>query len=374
MPCVLIAVRDSYLKTAPDRPTPGGGSTLSGTTMTTIASNILVVGPAWVGDMIMAQSLFIKLKQTRPQCRIMVTAPDSTLPLLSRMPEVDDAIAAPFAHHHLHLTDRIRLGRQLRHRQFDQAIVLPGSIKSALVPFIAGIPRRTGYRKEPRYGLLNDLRTLNKEKQPRQVQHFVQLGLSVDAPLIENTPRPQLESRPESVPDLLANLAVPVADTPVLALCPGAEYGPSKRWPVRHFAELASLKLNEGWRVWLLGSSRDAPCVQAINDAVHGRCVDLSGRTSLDQAVDLLSTTTQVVSNDSGLMHIAAAVGRPLVAVYGSSNPNFTPPLGHNTRTVSLQPECWPCFQRACPLGHTRCLEDLLPEHVTDALAEIGPV
>ncbi len=132
--------------------------------MTTIAPKILVVGPAWVGDMIMAQSLFIKLKQTRPQCRIMVTAPDSTLPLLSRMPEVDDAIAAPFAHHRLQLTDRIRLGRQLRHHKFDQAIVLPGSIKSALVPFIAGIPRRTGYRKEPRYGLLNDLRTLNKEK------------------------------------------------------------------------------------------------------------------------------------------------------------------------------------------------------------------
>ena len=342
--------------------------------MTTIAPNILVVGPAWVGDMIMAQSLFIKLKQTRPQCRIMVTAPDSTLPLVSRMPEIDDAIAAPFAHRRLQLTDRIRLGRQLRRHKFDQAIVLPGSIKSALVPFIAGIPRRTGYRKEPRYGLLNDLRTLNKEKQPRQVQHFVQLGLSADAPLIENTPRPQLESRPESVPDILADLAVPVADTPVLALCPGAEYGPAKRWPARHFAELASLKLNEGWQVWLLGSSRDAPCAQAINDAVHGRCVDLSGRTSLDQAVDLLSATTQVVSNDSGLMHIAAAVGRPLVAVYGSSNPNFTPPLGHNTRTVSLQPDCWPCFQRACPLGHTRCLEDLLPERVTDTLAEIGQV
>jgi heptosyltransferase-2 len=175
------------------------------------------------------------------------------------------------------------------------------------------------------------------------------------------------------VPDILAKLAVPVADTPVLALCPGAEYGPAKRWPVRHFAELASLKLNEGWRVWLLGSSRDAPFAQAINDAVHGNCVDLSGRTSLDQAVDLLSATTQVVSNDSGLMHIAAAVGRPLVAVYGSSNPNFTPPLSPNARSVSLEPSCL-CFKRTCQYGHTECLENLLPERVTDALAEIGQV
>jgi len=338
--------------------------------MTTITSNILVVGPAWVGDMIMAQSLFIKLKQTRPQCRIIVTAPDSTLPLLSRMPEIDDTISAPFVHHRLQLTDRIRLGRQLRHRQFDQAIVLPGSIKSTLVPVVAGIPHRTGYRKEPRYGLLNDLRTLNKEKQPRQVQRFVQLGLSADAPLIQNTPRPQLESRPESVPNILANLSVPVADTPVLALCPGAEFGPAKRWPARHFAELASLKLNEGWRVWLLGSSRDTPYAQAINDAVHGRCVDLSGRTSLVQAIDLLSATTQVVSNDSGLMHIAAAVGKPLVAVYGSSNPNFTPPLSPNARSVSLEPSCL-CLKRTCRYGHTECLENLLPERVANVLAEL---
>jgi len=341
--------------------------------MTTIASNILVVGPAWVGDMIMAQSLFIKLKQIRPQCRITVAAPETTLPLLSRMPEVDDAIAAPFAHHRLQLTGRIRLGRQLRHHRFDQAIVLPGSIKSALVPFIAGIPHRTGYRKEPRYGLLNDLRTPNQENQPLQVQRFVQLGLSADAPLIENTPRPQLESRPESVPDILAKLAVPVADTPVLALCPGAEYGPAKSWPARHFAELASLKLNEGWQVWLLGATRDAPFAQAVNDTVNGRCVDLTGRTSLGQVVDLLSAVTQVVSNDSGLMHIAAAVGRPLVAVYGSSNPNFTPPLSPNARSVSLEPSCL-CFKRTCQYGHTECLENLLPDRVVNALTELNQI
>jgi heptosyltransferase-2 len=175
------------------------------------------------------------------------------------------------------------------------------------------------------------------------------------------------------VPDILAKLAVPVADTPVLALCPGAEYGPAKRWPARHFAELASLKLDEGWQVWLLGATRDAPFAQAVNDTVNGRCVDLTGRTSLGQVVDLLSAVTQVVSNDSGLMHIAAAVGRPLVAVYGSSNPNFTPPLSPNARSVSLEPSCL-CFKRTCQYGHTECLENLLPDRVTDALAEIGQV
>lgn len=330
---------------------------------------MLVVGPNWVGDMVMAQSLFETLKRQHPERAIDVLAPAWTRPLLARMPQVRSGIDLPLGHGELGLGVRRQLGRSLREQHYAQAIVLPGSWKSALIPWIAHIPRRTGYRGEWRYGLLNDIRPLDKTRLPMTVQRFVALGLPRHALLPPSVPPPHLVIDPTLRAKALLKLGLLRPTTPVLALCPGAEYGPAKRWPVEHFAAVARSKLAEGWQVWLFGSTKDQPVAAAIQAATDGACVDLSGRTRLDQAIDLLSLADAVVSNDSGLMHIAAALGRKLVAVYGSSDPGFTPPLHEQARIIWLGLECSPCFKRECPLGHLRCLREITPERVLQELA-----
>lgn len=317
--------------------------------------------------MVLAQSLFKLLKQRHPQSRLDVLAPAWTHPLLTRMPEVDAAIVAPFAHGKFDLGTRLKLGRELRARGYDRAFVLPNSFKSAIAPFIARIPRRTGYAGELRYGLLNDARRLDKKTLVRTVDRFIALGLEPGAALPE-IPKPQLRTDAGAARAALAGLGRGLPQASVLGLCPGAEYGPAKRWPAEYFAEVANAKLAQGWEVWLFGSEQDAAITAAVQALTRNRCLDLGGRTTLTEVIDLLALTTAVVTNDSGLMHIAAALERRLVAVYGSSDPRHTPPLGARATALYLDLPCSPCFQRECPLGHLKCLKDLHPAAVLAAL------
>ncbi len=332
------------------------------------AARILIVGPSWVGDMMMAQSLFMLLKQNRPDCRIDVLAPAWSLPLLSHMPEVSDTIVSPFKHGEAGLWQRYLLGKSLRQCQYDQAIILPNSLKSALVPFWARIPLRTGFTGEMRYGLLNDLRKLDRKKLPRTVMRFAALGLPENQPLPDELPDPRLQTNAEDIEQTLTTLNLPMPDQATLVLCPGAEYGPAKQWPAHHFAQLAVEKLNQGWQVWLLGSKNDIPICTDIDLATDGRCRNLAGKTELGQVIDLMSQAAAIVSNDSGLMHIAAALEKPLVAIYGSSDPAFTPPLSKQAEILSLSLPCSPCFKRQCPLGHLDCLEKLEPDMASKAI------
>jgi heptosyltransferase-2 len=327
----------------------------------------LIVGPAWVGDMVLAQSLFKLLKQSHPGSTLDVLAPGWTVPLLARMPEVDEAIAAPFAHGRLDLGARLRIGRQLRTRDYDRAIVLPNSLKSAIVPFVARARRRTGYLGELRYGLLNDARRLDKQKLPRTVDRFVALGIEPGAALPEISP-PRIRADMDKARMALARLGRSMPAKPVLGLCPGAEYGPAKRWPAEYFADVAKAKIAEGWEVWLFGSDKDAPVTGAIQSMTEKRCLDLGGKTSLEEAIDLMSLATAVVTNDSGLMHVAAALDRQVIALYGSSDPRHTPPMNDQASVLSLGLACSPCFKRECPLKHLKCLRDLHPERVLAAL------
>ena len=331
------------------------------------AIKILVVGPSWVGDMVMAQSLFITLKQKSPDCVIDVLAPAWTFGLLERMPEVNRAVAMPLTHGQFGLSERLYLGKQLRSEHYDQAILLPNSWKSALIPFFANIPSRIGYVGECRWGLLNDARKLDKQQLTMTVQRFVALGLASSAPLPPVYPTPRLaisQAQQQAVIDKFKlTIASPQA-TKILALCPGAEYGEAKRWPADYFAEVAQQKIAEGWQVWLFGSEKDQAVAAQINQIAQERCTDFTGRTSLAEAVDLLSLAQVVVSNDSGLMHVAAALDQPIIALYGSSDPCFTPPLNDKAEILSLRLSCSPCFQRVCPLGHTNCLIGIKPEQV----------
>lgn len=335
------------------------------------AAGIFVVGPSWVGDMVMAQSLFKTLVERRREVAIDVLAPAWAAPVLARMPEVRRAVDMPVGHGKLQLRERRRLGHALRAESYDQAILLPNSLKSALVPWFAKIPLRTGWRGEMRYGLLNDLRELDEQRYPLMVQRFVALAFDEGAELPAALPRPSLNVDADNQRRLLGEFGLD-RDRPLLGLCPGAEFGPAKQWPARHYAALAERYLRRNWQVLLLGSANDAVVAAAIVDALppalRADCVAAAGRTSLVDAVDLLAACRAVVSNDSGLMHVAAAVDRPLVAVYGSTSPDFTPPLGDRVAVAGIELDCRPCFQRECPLGHLNCLVQLHPDSVARTL------
>jgi heptosyltransferase II len=331
---------------------------------TTQHIRILIVGPNWVGDMVMAQSLFMSLKQHYRDCVIEVLAPAWTRPLLEHMPEVDKAIEIPLKRGELGIGKRFRLGRELALSAYDQAILLPNSLKSALIPFFAGIPKRTGYLGEQRRGLLNDIRRLNKSVLKQTVQRFVALAYDRNGQAPPQCPEPHLVVEKADIRRLRKKFELPKNPGKVLGLCPGAEYGPAKRWPERYYAALANEKINQGWSVWLFGSANDQAVCTRINHATGERCLSFAGITSLNEAIALLSLTDHVVTNDSGLMHVAAALGRKLVALYGSSDPNFTPPLTPEARIISLGLPCSPCFERECPLGHFRCMNDIEPARV----------
>ncbi len=325
---------------------------------------ILIIGPAWVGDMVMAQCLFKLLKQRDENVIIDVLAPAWTFSLLSRMPEVNEAIAMPLTHGELNLRARYQLGQSLRGRKYDQAIVLPNSFKSALIPWFANIPLRTGWRGEFRYGLLNDIRYLDKTRYPLMIEQFMALGMPANQSIPIPYPYPEFHISPLSQQAVLEKYQPVWRGRPILALCAGAEFGPSKRWPEDYYAEVANQKLNAGWDVWLLGSPKDRPVTDKIMQLTANRCENLAGRTDLAESIDLLSLASGVVTNDSGLMHIAAALKKPLIALYGSTSPAHTPPLSKDAHILKLTLACQPCFERTCPLQHHRCMRDLTPDRV----------
>lgn len=335
--------------------------------------NILIIGPSWVGDMVMAQTLFQCLRKEHPGCAIDVLAPEWSRPILERMPEVRSALTFPLGHGALDIKIRKQIGRSLQ-GQYDQAIVLPNSLKSALVPFFAKIPKRTGWRGEMRYILLNDMRTLDKQLYPLMIERFMALAYPKGRALAKPYPKPHLHIDAALQQEALTAFHLQL-DKPILALCPGAEFGEAKKWPAEYYAKVAESKIIEGWQVWVFGSKNDHPVGESIRNILPTdqqlQLTNLAGQTSLAQAIDLMACASAVVTNDSGLMHVAAALDRPIVAVYGSTSPQFTPPLADKVAIVRLGIECSPCFQRTCKFGHYNCLKQLQPNLVETALHQL---
>ncbi|HWD15739.1 MAG TPA: lipopolysaccharide heptosyltransferase II [Casimicrobiaceae bacterium] len=329
------------------------------------ALRALVVAPSWVGDAILSEPLIAAL--ARRGADVDVIAPAWCAPVYARVQGVRRIIDAPFAHGRFGWTTRRALGHALRDARYTHAYVLPNTWKSALVPWFARIPVRTGYVGEMRYGLLTDPRRIDRRRVPKLVARYAALA----SPRSESSPIDEAQLAPRLVPDAANRDAAMRAmqltrERPVAILCPGAEFGPAKRWPAEHFAALARRLHDDGCAIWILGSPNDRAAAAQVIAALDGatRVVDLTGRTDLGSAIDLMSVAALVVTNDSGLMHAAAAVGVPLVALFGSSSPAYTPPLSEKAKIARIDIACSPCFKRECPLGHFRCMRDLSPDMV----------
>lgn len=327
----------------------------------------LIVGPSWVGDMVMAQSLFISIKSRDKEAIIDVVGPNWSSPILARMPEVRNAITLPTGHGEWGVNTRRKLGHSLRPEQYDHAIVLPRSWKSALVPFFAGAKRRVGFTGEQRYILLNERRKLDKSILNQTVKRFVSLGLpKEEAYPPKDTPSPLLTVDIDNQKALYKTYQL--SDRPAIALMAGAEYGPSKQWPLPYFREVAKAAVESGYQIWVLGGPKDSDNGNSIIRGLGEFAINLCGKTKLVDAIDLLAASEQAVSNDSGLMHIAAAVGTYVHGIYGSTSEQYTPPLTQQKTIHSLHLECSPCFKRTCPLEHTNCQNNLKPERIIRAL------
>ena len=345
-----------------------------------MADKILVLGPAWVGDMVLAQSLFKILKIKQPDCIIDVAAPAWTLPLLERMPEVSGKIALPFKHGELAFWQRIQFGISLKNAGYSQAIILTNSFKSALLPWAAGIAKRTSFLGEMRYGLINDIRPLDKAKLKKTVERFVTLGLDKDASLPKTIPKPHLYSAPEAAWILASKHGILNKNnnlndkSKILGLCPGAEYGSAKRWPAEYYAEVANELLAKGWQVWLFGSDKDVPVTSQINTLTQNKCTDFGGKTKLGEAIDLMAQCDTIISNDSGLMHVAAALDKKVIAIFGSSDPFHTPPMSAKAVVEYLGLSCSPCFKRECPLtgiDNLKCLNQIKAQSIIAQISQL---
>ena len=341
---------------------------------------ILVVGPSWVGDMVMAQSLFKKCRMDHPDAVIDVVAPAWSQPILNRMPEVRHTIVLPVGHGQFRFSTRRQIGLSLRDERYDRAIVMPKTWKSALVPYFANIPRRTGFIGEVRYGLLNDRRKLDKKVLTQTVLRYLALGCE-KAEALPPVARfyPRLDIDRDNQQKLMRELSLST-DRPVVCFFPGAEYGTAKQWSAGHFHTLADRLVSSGYQVWIMGSEKEAQISRSIQNGtgkngigkngISRHCINLCGRTKLEDAIDLMALASHAVTNDSGLMHVAAAVGVTTEAIYGSSSPYFTPPLTRKKNIHYIGIDCSPCFKRTCPLDHLNCLQQISPARIYESIAD----
>ncbi len=340
-------------------------------------NRILIIAPNWIGDAVMSQPLLANLKSIYPKSQIDVLASPWVAPIYRACAEVHQVIDARLEHQQLQWSLRKQLAKQLELNQYNACFVLPNSLKSALIPWLANIPLRIGYRGEMRFGLINfALDNPSKINRPPMANHYLALCNVMDHSKEVDTNQaadPKLNISPTAKQSVSAKLqAATIDEKSIYVLCPGAEYGVTKRWPTGHFASLAQHLINNepNANIILLGGKGDHALGEEIISQVKNtaQIQNWCGETSLDEAIALIGMSKVLVSNDSGLMHIGAALKVPQVAIFGSSDPHHTPPLSDKAKVIWLNLPCSPCHKRECPLGHLKCLKDISPSTVLGAI------
>ena len=324
---------------------------------------ILIIGPSWLGDMVIAQKLFKVIKDIYPDSELHVASPAWTIPLVARMPEVDQSISLPFSHGELNILKRYKIAKVLKLEGYSQAIVLTNSFKSALIPFFAGISKRTGFLGEMRFALIND-RIKKDPSLYRTVDQFLALAPKSKGTKVSLST--YLISKPSQGKKLLPGKLS--GSDKVLGIAPGAEYGESKRWPIEYFADVANEAIQKGWVVISLGSTHEQDLGKTLDRLTKNKVINLIGKTKLEEVIDVMSLCQTFLSNDSGLMHVAASLNIKQVAIFGSSDPKKTPPLSRHAKLAYLNLSCSPCFERICPLQHTNCLKKIKPSEIIKKL------
>ncbi|MDE2427663.1 MAG: lipopolysaccharide heptosyltransferase II [Burkholderiales bacterium] len=338
---------------------------------TTVPQRLLIIAPNWIGDAVMAQPLLATLKQQHPEMAIDVLAAAWVAPVLRAMDEVDTVLETPFKHGALQLRERWRFARLLRQNNYAAAYVLPNTLKFALLPWMAGIKRRIGYKGESRYGLINQMHFDDPVAPRAMVPFYAALAYAPSPTAPTNCPRPALKLQEQTIHAVFVELGLSPSQ-PLVVFAPGAEFGNAKRWPTEHFAQLAAtiMAAHPNAQIVLLGSPKDHDVCEAINTQC-AQVYQLAGKTSLHQAIALIAGAAAVVSNDSGLLHIASALNRPVIALYGPTDPDHAPPFSDVAHSLSLRLTCAPCRQRECPLGHQDCMQKLTMEMVWQPLQGI---
>ncbi len=340
-------------------------------------NRILIIAPNWIGDAVMSQPLLANLKTIYPQSQIDVLASTWVAPIYRACAEVSEVIEAKLEHKQLQWGLRKQLAKKLESNQYDACFVLPNSLKSALIPWLANIPFRIGYRGEMRFGLINlALNNPSKINRPPMADHYLALSNALEHSQKMDANKsvdPKLKISLAAQQSVSAKLqASSINEKLIYVLCPGAEYGVTKRWPADHFANLAQQLISKApdAHVILLGGKGDHALGKEITSQAMNtpQIQNWCGETSLDEAIALIGMSKALVSNDSGLMHIGAALKVPQVAIFGSSDPHHTPPLSDKAKVIWLNLPCSPCHKRECPLGHLKCLKDISPKTVLDAI------
>lgn len=332
-------------------------------------AKILIIAPNWIGDAVMTEPLITQLKKNHPDSVIDVIATPWVASVMRAIPVINEVIIGDFKHGLLQWAERKKLASQLKLAGYTHAYVLPNSFKSALIPWLAKIPNRIGYKGEMRWGLITaPLENPSRSNRPSMSTHYFALSGNQ----ANETLQPKLELPRLFLNEMKEKLQLIQNHDKLFILCPGAEYGPAKQWPVEHFGKLAQMLTaqNNNALVLILGSKKESLLADEIVKLSNSnnQVINWCGQTTLDEAMACIAIADKVISNDSGLMHIAAAFRRPQVAIFGSSDPRHTPPLSPEAKVHWLQLECSPCFKRTCPLGHLKCLVDIQPQDVLNSL------
>jgi len=328
---------------------------------------ILIRGPNWVGDAVLAIPAMKAVRALFPDAEITLLVRPFVAGLYAAAPFIDKvwSEAKPSS-----LADWIRITRDIRNRQFDMALLLPNSFESALMMLLAGVPQRVGYATEGRQWMLTNGVTAGS-KSVHQMQYYLDLVKVISA--IVESPSIEIEATAHernTARSLLAREGIPI-EAPFLVLSPGAAYGTAKRWYEDRFANVAETLARElGFYVAVIGSEMERPIAARICERIVCATAILAGKTSLETLIGVLAESSLMITNDSGPMHIAAALGVPTVAIFGSTDETVTGPYGLRTRIVKHPVECSPCLLRHCPIDH-RCMNGVTVDEVCRAAREL---